>query len=141
MELYGLAWSSKRSKTRLFMLEVQNPLFGNIKNLGLQPLKPGSAQKTFFFAPKQSPRHILFFWFVHPALHESTATKTEEAQFVGVFCMRIKRKICCGKWFMSNSVCDQHAIFCRWSPITFDFKEETAYREQDLSLATMSLHC
>jgi len=42
---------------------------------------------------------------------------------------------------MSNSVCDQHAIFCRWSPITFDFKEETAYREQDLSLATMSLHC
>jgi hypothetical protein len=68
MELYGLAWSSKRSKTRLFMLEVQNPLFGNIKNLGLQPLKPGSAQKTFFFAPKQSPRHILFFLVCAPSI-------------------------------------------------------------------------
>ena len=55
--------------------------------------------------------------------------------------MQIKCKICCGKWFMSNSVCDQHAIFCRRSPITFDFKEEATYREQDLSLATMSLHC
>ena len=145
MMLHGIIWFGlvfQKVKNQIVHARSSKSSFWEYQKFRLAAFKTRFCTKNLLFLHlSKAPGTFYFFWFVHPALHESTATKTEEAQFVGVFCMRIKRKICCGKWFMSNSVCDQHAIFCRWSPITFDFKEETAYREQDLSLATMSLHC